>query len=377
MANDILDLKSELALLRQIVENSLDVITVATAEGKVEFEYPVSNSMFGYPRDEIIGHSAFEKIHPEDLPAVIAAFKEGVMTGIPQRVEYRYLHMDGHYLYLESIGKTYTNERGETKVIINTRDISEKKQKDNEIIKLNETLEKRVKERTKELETFTYTVSHDLRAPLRAIDGFIQILLEDNYEKLEDDGKRLINIVSKNARKMKILIDDLLDFSRMRKKEFRNEVVNMQRLVKSVLEEAVSAASADHSQEVEYKFANDLPDVNGDLSLLRQVWINYISNALKYSRTKPKAEIEIGSYEEDDKIIFYIKDKGIGFNMLYYNKLFGIFQRLHNVEEIEGTGIGLVIVKSIIDRHEGSVWAEGKENEGASFYFSLPLKKPV
>lgn len=250
----------------------------------------------------------------------------------------------------------------------------ELKKAKNDIHQLNEGLEQKVAVRTsqlesvnKELEAFSYSVSHDLRAPLRAVSGYANILMEDNKENLDADGISSLNAILKNSKKMGELIDDLLAFSRLGRKEVITSEINMSALVKSVWEEEMNG----NINNVEFTMPELLPAL-GQQVLIKQVWVNLISNAIKYSKHKPKTHIEIGSFEKDKLINYFIKDSGAGFDMQYYNKLFGVFQRLHSQVEFEGTGIGLAIVQKIIQRHNGTVWAESKVNEGSCFYFSLP-----
>jgi len=219
----------------------------------------------------------------------------------------------------------------------------------------------------KELEAFSYSVSHDLRAPLRAINGYSKILQEDYAPKLDDEGVNFINAIGKNSKKMGELIDDLLAFSRLGRTEMRTSEINMQALVKSITEEETIG----NTKEIDFIIHELLPS-KGAQALIKQVWINLISNAIKFSQHKPQSRIEIGSYPKDNLVVYYVKDNGAGFDMQYYDKLFGVFHRLHSQEEFEGTGIGLAIVQKIVHRHNGTVWAESKLNEGSCFYFSLP-----
>lgn len=240
---------------------------------------------------------------------------------------------------------------------------------------LNTELEHRVEERTgklreanRELESFSYSVSHDLRAPLRAIDGFSRILLEDYAHKLDEDGKRVLDVIRSNSQNMGRLIDDLLAFSRLSRKQLEACSVDMSELASDVFQH-LKLALAD--QKIEFNLA-PLPRTIGDPALFRQVFVNLLSNAAKYSRPRAEAVIEVNGRCENGNCIYYVKDNGVGFDMTYAPKLFGVFQRLHSVEEFEGTGVGLAIVQRIIQRHGGRVWAEGKVGEGATFYFSLP-----
>lgn len=228
------------------------------------------------------------------------------------------------------------------------------------------TLNEELKNINKELEAFSYSVSHDLRAPLRAVSGFTQILKEDYGQKLDDEGKRIIETINYNATKMGTLIDDLLAFSKLGRKEVRKTEIDMNELTEGVLFDL--SKSIKHCAEIKI---GKLHKVTADYSLLRQVMFNLISNAVKYSSRKENPFVEIVSEENNGEIIFSVKDNGAGFDMKYYDKLFGVFQRLHNQKEFEGVGVGLAIVQRVITKHGGKVWAEGKVNEGAVFNFSL------
>lgn len=219
----------------------------------------------------------------------------------------------------------------------------------------------------KELEAFTYSVSHDLRAPLRIISGFSGMLKDDYGSLLDDEGKRMLSTISKNSEKMGDLIDSLLEFSRLGRRNLKKTTVNMNKLVKEVLEDL----QVDNNTKVELAIRN-LPKVKGDSDLLKQVFINLLSNAIKYSGKKERPIIEIGADNKKDEIIYWVKDNGSGFDMKYKDKLFGVFQRLHRDKEFEGTGIGLAIVHRIITRSGGNVWAESQINQGATFFVSLP-----
>jgi len=236
-------------------------------------------------------------------------------------------------------------------------------------------LESRVEERTKqlasankELEAFSYSVSHDLRTPLRAINGYSVMLKEDYEGELDSEGKRIVKNIIDNAKMMGQLIDDLLAFSRMSKKELTRAPVDMQLLTETVVRELLQ-----HQAENRYQIdIGLLPPSAGDEVMLKQVMVNLVSNAIKYSSKKEDPVIDIGALDENIKTTYYVKDNGAGFDMAYSNKLFGVFQRLHSQEDFEGSGVGLALVKRIIEKHNGEVWAEGYEGVGATFYFSLP-----
>lgn len=235
-------------------------------------------------------------------------------------------------------------------------------------------LEEMIRERTaqleeavKELEAFTYTVSHDLRAPLRSLNGFVRILLEDYGSRLDDEGRRVCNIIAGSARQMGRLIDDLLALSRVGRSEMVILSVNMTILVKNLYMELTT-----EKQREEIGFSvGRLPKVTADPTLIRQVWLNLLDNAIKFTSKTPSPRIRVEGRRCGDEIVFSVSDNGVGFDMQFKDKLFGVFQRLHSVKEFEGTGVGLAIVERIVRRHGGRVWAEGAVNGGATFYFSL------
>jgi signal transduction histidine kinase len=221
----------------------------------------------------------------------------------------------------------------------------------------------------KELEAFTYSVSHDLRAPLRGIDGFSRVLLQEYAVRLDDEGHRLLDKVRQNAQKMGELIDDLLAFSRMGRCEIGFARVNMTALARQAADEARTAANPNRTIEIS---VGDMPAAWGDPPMLLQVWRNLLSNAVKYTRPRSAARIDVGGRQEGDQALYWVRDNGVGFDMQFAGKLFGVFQRLHRLEEFEGTGVGLAIVQRVIFRHRGRVWAESQPDEGACFYFTVP-----
>jgi PAS domain S-box-containing protein len=261
------------------------------------------------------------------------------------------------------------------KVAILFSDITERKAAEEKIRQLNIGLEQRVVERTgeleaanKELEAFSYSVSHDLRAPVRHIDGFVKLLKKNADQKLDEGGKRFLRIIEDSAHQMGMLIDDLLVFSRMGRTDLSRAKVSSDSLV----HEAVNTMQPETAdRKISWKIGK-LPEVEADLAMLRQVWINLIANAVKYTRPRNPAEIEVGCNGDNGEHVFFVRDNGVGFDMQYAHKLFGVFQRLHRAEEFEGTGIGLANVRRIIYRHGGRTWAESEIGKGATFFFSLP-----
>jgi signal transduction histidine kinase len=282
-------------------------------------------------------------------------------------------HVDSDKL-LKSIIYSYERSRlnNELKSQIEARKFAEK-----EILKLNSELEQRILDRTAqlkivnlELEAFSHSVSHDLRAPLRHINGFAEILKEEYYDQLPEKAKNYLDTISDSAKKMNILIDDLIKLSRTNRIELKKSMLKMNQVLDHALSEVQPLLE---NRKVDINIST-LPEVIGDYNLLRLVWVNLLDNAIKYTRPRKKAVIKIDYNEEKEEFIFCIHDNGVGFDMNYAQKLFGAFQRLHSTDEFEGTGIGLSNVRRIISRHSGRTWAEAELDKGASFYFSLPKK---
>jgi len=254
-----------------------------------------------------------------------------------------------------------------------SRDITERKQAEEEIQELNKELEQKLVELTevnKELDAFNYTVSHDLKAPLVIIGGFVQRFLKKQGDKLDIKDKDMLNAIQEHTQEMERLIKDFLAFSHIGRQKIRTTEIDMGNLVTAVLEELKPLSEG---RMIKYDIKT-LPATHGDQTLIKQVFINLLSNAIKFTANKKMAIIEIGGLTEENENIYYVKDNGMGFNSQDSDKLFTVFQRLHGIEELEGSGVGLSIVQRIVKRHGGRVWAEGKVNEGASFYFSLPNK---
>ncbi len=307
-----------------------------------------------------------EKVHSSLLNTVINTIKEGNAKEIDTDHDQRIYSVKIVPVAEESYANIYC------------RDVTIIKQVIKEIHDLNAQLEQRVVDRTfqleaanKELEAFSYSVSHDLRAPLRAVDGFSKFILEDYRDKLDSEGTRLLNLIRSNTQKMDQLITDLLALSRVNRNELKIATINMSQMAISVYDETVQD---DIKNNIRFT-VDQLPEADADPAYIKQVWINLISNAIKFSSKKKNPEIIIGGKSENNNNTYFIKDNGAGFNKEYVHKLFGVFHRLHTSDDFEGTGIGLAIVQRIISRHGGRVWAEGEERKGATFRFSLPVKK--
>jgi PAS domain S-box-containing protein len=319
-------------------------------------------------------------VHPDHRKEMSTYFSEEVLKKQTRfDKEYKIIrNNDKTERWVHGLGKLEVNDQGQVIKMYGTiQDITGQKQIQDEINKLNNELENRVSERTaqleeanRELEAFSYSVSHDLRAPLRAIHGFTHILIEDYHSKLDEEGKRVCAIIQENAMQMGQLVDNLLKFSQLNRVGIQFSLIDMKNLGDTVYTELTTP---EQRQNIDFQI-EPLHPAWGDQTLIRQVWTNLISNALKFSTQRPNVKIDISSYEQKNYIVYCIQDNGAGFDMKYMDKLFGVFQRLHSVREFEGNGVGLAIVQRIIHRHGGKVWAEGEINKGASFYFSLPAR---
>jgi light-regulated signal transduction histidine kinase (bacteriophytochrome) len=292
-------------------------------------------------------------------------------------MEKRYLRKDGSTIWGRLNVSSVRDAEGKPDYCVGmVEDVTERKRAEEELHRLNAELEQRVLDRTaaldsanQELSAFSYSVSHDLRAPLRHVTGFVNLLEQHAGTSMDDKSRRYAGIISDSARRMGRLIDDLLEFSRTGRAELEKSVFAMTPLLEEVRRECLRDAEG---RNVQWKIG-DLPEVAGDRSLLRLVFVNLVANALKFTRDRAVSEIEIGvGSSERDAVVIFVRDNGVGFDPRYAGKLFGIFQRLHAAEEFDGTGIGLANVKRIVQRHGGRVWAEGAVGQGAAFYVSLP-----
>ncbi len=367
------------AQMSGIVNSAMDAIISTDTEQNILIFNPAAEAMFQYDQSEAIGQP-LERFIPERFREAHRRYIDDFgRTGVTKRAMKGFSIVTGR----RSNGDEFPSEAsisqldiaGRKIYTVILRDITERKLAEEEIRRLNEKLEERVIERTaqlrsanKELEAFSYSVSHDLRAPLRAINGYTQILVEDYVSVLDEEGKRVCSIIRSEAQRMGDLIDDLLSFSRLSRKEIQLIKVDMKALAYSVYGELTKE---EERERIDFKVGK-LPMAHGDPSLLHQVWINLISNAIKFTSKKERSVIEVGTKRSDDENIYYVRDNGAGFDIQYVDKLFGVFQRLHSEDEFEGTGVGLAIVQRIIQRHGGRVWAEGETDKGATFYFALP-----
>ena len=319
-------------------------------------------------------------IHPDDRKQASGQITKAVEYRANLDMDFRVLWPDGSVHWVKDIGKMRFDSAGEPTALYGIQiDITAQKQIEQEIRTLNEELERRVQERTAELEeanrdleSFAYSVSHDLRAPLRGIYGYSRLLAMDTESRLSGEAVELIANIHKYTDAMSTLIDGLLHFSRLGRRPVSKQLVSMDAMAREV---TARLLEQEKERQVQVSYG-DLPPALADPALLEQVWANLVGNALKYTRPCPLAEIEIGSQVQEGQTAYYVRDNGVGFDMKFADKLFGVFQRLHRAEDFEGTGIGLANVKRIIERHNGRVWAQAAPDQGATFYFTLPQPEP-
>ncbi len=372
-------LRETQARSQAILNSALDaVVTIDHAGNIVEFN-PAAEKMFGHQQADVLGRNMGEVIVPPELrERHQQSLERCVQTGesriLGRLIEIYAMRADGSQFPVElTINRVEQGPRPLFTGFI--RDISKRREAEQEIRQLNTSLEKRVNERTaelqatnKELESFCYSVSHDLRAPLRAIDGFSQALEEDYATVLDQDGKNHLERVRKATRRMALLIDDLLELSRVSRAELKIQDVDLSQMARLVMEELQHGHP---ERKVEWVGEPRLR-AKGDPRLLRVALDNLLGNAWKFTRSQPNPRIEFGVTVQDGQTVYFVRDNGAGFDMNYADKLFGVFQRLHSANEYEGTGVGLANVQRVIHRHGGSIWADAKVNQGATFYFTLP-----
>jgi len=351
------------------------VIFEIDLEGRITYVNQSAYQAFGYTPDDLQRGITFTQvIMPEDRIQAIRHFQDSVSGGKNEGKMYRMVRRDG----TELIGMVYSSPIVKDGNVVGIRgilvDVTELKNVERELRRLNKELESRVAERTadlevanRELEAFSYSVSHDLRAPLRAIDGFSSILLTEHAASLDPSVKMLLERIRSNAQKMGQLIDSILNFSRMSRQPLSTQKIFPSQIVREVLDEMKPLQAG---RPLDVRIGN-LPPCEGDPALITQVFSNLISNALKFTRTRDHPRIEIGSFSKEGKTVYFVKDNGVGFDMKYADKLFSVFQRLHDEKVYEGTGIGLAIVYRIIQRHGGKIWVESEVEKGATFFFTL------
>ncbi len=382
VAMDITERKQaeeQLGLLNSVVVNAKDAVLITEAEPfdepgpRILYVNEAFTDMTGYSMEEVLGKTPRILQGPKTQRVALDQIRAALTAWQPVRVEVLNYHKDGSEIWVDlSIAPVADKTGWYTHWISIQRDVTEQKQVEAEICNLNQELRQNVAELAvvnQELEAFSYSVSHDLRAPLRHINGFTDLLQKKVASTLDEKNRRYLKTISESAKRMGNLIDDLLAFSRMGRTEMLNTRVSLEQLVREVQQDLQPDVEG---RDIVWEI-DPLPEVQGDSSMLRLVIVNLIANAVKYTRTRVKAQIKIGCFPgQQDEMVFFMRDNGVGFDMQYANKLFGVFQRLHCTEEFEGTGIGLATIRRIIHRHGGRTWAEGVVEEGATFYFSLP-----
>jgi len=364
---------------QSILDNSIDCLWQLDRRLHFTFISPSSEIILGYKAEDMLNkplwkfakRKEFIKMARKALKSILYPLKHPITI-----FETYMTHKEGYEVPVEIVGKTmFDNNKKLTGVHGSTRDITDRISIQDQLKKVNEELEQKVLERTrdlvdknKELTEFTYTVSHDLKAPLRAIKAYAEALHEDYYEKLENEAKIYLTAIIKSTNKTRNLVDELLNLSRLNTKEIVKQKIDMNSLFGDVMK---TYTDAEPERMINWKVLQNMPSVYADKTLMEQVVTNLIDNALKYSSKNKLTEINIGWYSEDDENVYYVKDNGVGFNMKYQNKLFTLFDRLHHQKDFPGVGAGLAIVKKILDKHKGRIWADSKNGEGAAFYFSL------
>jgi PAS domain S-box-containing protein len=370
------ELRESEARFRSIFEFAAAGMAIVTLQGKMLQVNPAACRIFGYTEQEFLKQTSRTLTHPADLEFSDRHYQK-LIAGKSKFVDFekRYLRKDGSVIWGHTTGAVVCDSNNRPIYIVSLiQEVTERKLAEEELVKLNQELEMRVSERTRELElanremeSFTYSVSHDLRAPLRAIDGFSEALLEDYADKLDDDGKTYLRYLRDGSRDMSELIDGLLTLSCSTRGELMREQVDLSVLAKSVLAELYRA---EPERQVSAQVAEDMW-VDADARLLKAVLKNLLGNAWKYSSQESDSCIEVGVKEQEGRSVYFVKDNGAGFDMTFADKLFIPFHRLHRADEFSGTGIGLATVERIIHRHGGSVWAESAVGEGATFFFTL------
>ncbi len=344
---------------------SIELLAISSYAGVFTRTNPTWRTL-GYDEAELHGRALPEFIHPDDLAVTNTVVANAQQAGASLYFENRFRTKAGNYRWL---GWTIVPFAAEGLLYIFARDITERRTREQEIQQLNSDLEQRslsLQQLNQELESFSYSLAHDLRTPLRSIAAYSEMLAVGEAGELSSEALKMVRTIQRNSGRMTQLMDDFLAFFRVARKDVRREHIDMAAMVR----EAIETLQVDAKRSVNFS-VGALPAALGDSAMVRQVYVNLISNAVKFTAGRERAEIEIGSISDRLPAIYYVRDNGVGFNMKHYSRLFGVFERLHRREEFDGTGIGLAIVQKIVQRHGGAVWAEADIDRGATFYFTL------
>ena len=358
---------------KKLIEDAAEVIYITDYKGNFTYFNKRIETVYGYKPEELAGLHFTSIIEPSMIKKVSAFYLMQFDKKTPETIsDFQILDKEGNPRWVEqTVILNMKNDRVEGFQCV-VRNIDNRIKQEQEILNLNTQLKSKLDElenANEELSAFNHTVSHDLRSPLRAISTLAEILQMEFESNLPEEAKGLLARIVSSTTKIHTLVEDLLDFSRAGKTEIKKENVAMNELVDKIIFELIPN---DHENKTSIQI-DTLSECVCDRKLIQQVWVNFISNALKYSSKKENPLIRVGNYFKNNEQIYFIRDNGAGFDMAYYNKLFGVFSRLHTEQEFTGTGVGLSIVKRIIERHGGKVWAEGQAGSGATFFFSLPV----
>jgi PAS domain S-box-containing protein len=363
------ELQETLAAFQGLFQQAAVGIAQVDLDGKYVRVNQKICDMLGYSEDELLGHAVFEFVHPDHIPDAQekygALFRGDIQTFT---VEKRYVRKDGTIIWGKRSTAAVKGPNGKVKYAVSVlEDITEKRRSRDELEALVEQRTSELVSANKELETFSYSVSHDLRAPLRGMDGFSQALLEDYESSFDETGKRYLRYIREGTQQMGRVIDDILNLSRISRAEVHRETVDVSKLAEAVVE---ALKFQESQRQVEVRIAPEMSE-EADPGLVKILLDNLVGNAWKFTSKQALAQIEIGRKKESDETIYFVKDNGAGFDMAYVHKLFGAFQRLHNVQDFKGTGIGLATARRIVQKHKGRIWAESQPGDGAVFYFTL------